>query len=44
MKKLQMRGVFEYIPPKMIFMSFVCEAGFAVSNENLTEENWGWDE
>ena len=33
-----------YIPPRVAIMSFICEAGFAVSNDNLTEENWGWDD
>ena len=34
----------DYIPPMMWSESFICEQGFAVSNDNLTEENWGWDE
>lgn len=23
--------------------TIVCEAGFAISNEGLTDENWDWD-
>lgn len=33
-----------YISPKLIAIRLTCEAGFAVSNENLSEESWGWDE
>lgn len=44
MRKLKMGGVNNYIPPQVSLVCFVCEAGFSVSNDNLTEENWGWDE
>lgn len=33
-----------YISPMLTVSTVVCESGFAVSNEGLTEENWGWDE
>lgn len=33
-----------YISPKLTAIRLTCEAGFAVSNENLSEESWGWDE
>ena len=33
-----------YRIPRIECIQFKCEAGFAVSNDNLTEENWGWDE
>ena len=39
------RGIADgYISPKMREVRCKAEAGFAVSNENLTEESWGWDE
>ena len=36
-----------YLAPEFEELSLTCEAGFAVSdvvsNEGLTDENWGWD-
>ena len=32
-----------YEAPQIEHLQFVSEAGFTVSNDNLTEENCGWD-
>ena len=34
----------DYTAPMVWCESFACERGFAVTNDNLKEENWGWDE
>ena len=34
----------DYISPMLTVSTVVCESGFAVSNEGLTEESWSWNE
>jgi hypothetical protein len=33
----------DYLAPEFKELSLTCEAGFAISNEGLTDENWDWD-
>lgn len=44
MKKITRSVSNGYISPKLMVYSFACEQGFAITNDNLKEENWGWDE
>lgn len=44
MKKATRDVFYDYISPKLMVYSFACEQGFAITNDNLKEENWGWDE
>jgi hypothetical protein len=44
MIKITKRRIINYIPPKVEISYCVCEAGFSVSNDNLKEENCGWDD
>ncbi len=39
-KSKTLRG---YLAPEFKELSLTCEAGFAVSTENLTDESWEWD-
>ena len=43
MKQLKKYGD-NYISPILSVVNIAFEAGFAVSNEGLTEESWSWNE
>ena len=43
MKQLKKYGD-NYVSPTLSVVNIVFEAGFAVSNEGLTEDSWSWDE
>jgi|GEM_PF-7056416 len=44
MSKITCSKSCEYISPRLVKICVICEAGFSISNDDLTEENWGWDE